>query len=406
MAAHSTLGASSAERWMACPGSVAATSGLPDTSSAFAHEGTCAHYLGERCLTEGVTPDNYLNEVITLPEGDRSEGMPDEFTVSKEMVKNVAVYVDFCNALGGEMFIEQRLDYSRWVEGGFGTGDCLNFDEETGTLDVTDLKYGQGIKVYSEDLDGSKNKQLMLYGLGAYDLLEMLGFAVLRVRLNVVQPRLDHIATSEVDMKELLTFGKEASEKSKLTFLPDAPFHAGPKQCQWCKLLHKGCEEADRYTKEVALQGFDFLSENSEDLDPAAHVEQVPASRLEKILQNESLVKAVLTKARARAEEMLFAGEAVKGLKVVKGRASKKYSEDEDEIVRRLKSIKHLSAKEVVVVKPISPAVAFKHKGISERWKKANINLIDGKNVVAHESDSREAVNVSATALDGFDLDE
>ena len=407
MAVHSSLGASSAERWMRCPGSVAATAGLPDTSSGFAHEGTCAHYLGELCLSEGVAPTKYLNEVLTLPVGDRSKGMPDEFEVTGEMAKNVAVYVDFCNALGGEIFIEQRLDYSRWVRGGFGTGDCLNFDESTGVLDVTDLKYGQGIKVYSEDLEGDKNKQLMLYGLGAYDLLQMLGFSVLAVRLNVVQPRLDHISTAEVTIAELLTFGKEAGEKAELTFLPDAPLNAGPKQCQWCKLktTDDGCKEADRFVKDVALQGFDFLAEDASDLDAAAHVDRVPASRLEKIIQNEAMVKAVLTKARERAETMLFAGETVKGLKVVKGRASKQYAEDLDEVTRRLKSIKHLSAKEVVVVKPISAAVAFKHKGISERWKKANIIFVDGKNTIAHEDDKRDAVNISATALEGFEIE-
>ena len=48
--AHSRLGASKAARWMACPGSVAACEGLPDSSSAYADEGTAAHQHVEDAL--------------------------------------------------------------------------------------------------------------------------------------------------------------------------------------------------------------------------------------------------------------------------------------------------------------------------------------------------------------------
>jgi hypothetical protein len=47
---HAKLSASGSHRWMACPGSIKAEDGYPETSSVFAEEGTRAHELADRCL--------------------------------------------------------------------------------------------------------------------------------------------------------------------------------------------------------------------------------------------------------------------------------------------------------------------------------------------------------------------
>lgn len=403
MAAHSSLGASSAERWWACPGSVELSKGLPDTASEYAHEGTCAHYLGELCLTKEVHPKKYLDKTLELPEGDRTPGLPDTFKVTREMVDNVATYTDFARNLGGDLYVEQRLDYSRWVPGGFGTGDTLAYVHETQTLHVADLKYGQGVKVYAVDLDGSENKQLMLYGLGAYALLELLGMPVLKVELHIIQPRLDHISSVEVTMPRLLEFGKEARERALMTQDPDAELNPSPKACQWCKVKDSefGCSAFDEYVKDEALQGFDFLSEDLDE-DPKEYADSVPLSRLEKIIMNEPLVTKMMKQARERAEQKILEGEAVKGLKLVAGRGSTRYTEDDDAMIVKLKAIKHISAKSVVTVKPITAAKARDRKDISDRWKKMFIEKVEGKPTVAHESDKRPALSPAADALDGF----
>jgi hypothetical protein len=41
------------------------------------------------------------------------------------------------------VLIEQRVDFSRWVEQGFGTADCIIIAD--GTLRVIDYKYGLGV---------------------------------------------------------------------------------------------------------------------------------------------------------------------------------------------------------------------------------------------------------------------
>ena len=61
--------------------------------------------------------------------------------------------------------VEQRLDFSRWVKDGFGTGDAIIVAD--GTLRIVDMKYGTGVSVSAEN-----NSQMRLYALGA---LEMFG---------------------------------------------------------------------------------------------------------------------------------------------------------------------------------------------------------------------------------------
>ena len=40
------------------------------------------------------------------------------------------------------VLVEQRLDFSRFVEEGFGTGDCVIIAD--GTLEIVDYKHGKG----------------------------------------------------------------------------------------------------------------------------------------------------------------------------------------------------------------------------------------------------------------------
>lgn len=62
--AHAKFSPSSAEKWMTCPGSIAMEEGLPDSSSAFADEGTAAHFLASESLKNEVHPATYIDRTI------------------------------------------------------------------------------------------------------------------------------------------------------------------------------------------------------------------------------------------------------------------------------------------------------------------------------------------------------
>jgi hypothetical protein len=96
---------------------------------------------------------------------------------------------------GHALLIEQRIDLTRYIEGGFGTNDAIIIAD--GTMEVIDLKYGKGVPVFATD-----NPQLKLYGLGALWANE-LSYDIHTVRLSIVQPRLDSISTGGIDVQDL-----------------------------------------------------------------------------------------------------------------------------------------------------------------------------------------------------------
>ena len=62
------------------------------------------------------------------------------------------------------VLVEQRLDFSRWVPEGYGTGDCLIVADDT--LTVIDYKHGLGVLVDAEKK--SPDDVLCLGGAGSF----------------------------------------------------------------------------------------------------------------------------------------------------------------------------------------------------------------------------------------------
>jgi hypothetical protein len=61
---HSPYGPSSAARWIACPGSVQAQEGIPDTESPYAAEGHAAHALAEKALKTGRPCSDWIGTLF------------------------------------------------------------------------------------------------------------------------------------------------------------------------------------------------------------------------------------------------------------------------------------------------------------------------------------------------------
>ena len=98
--APAILGASSAARWMNCPGSVQLAESLPeqDTTTKYAAEGTVAHALAELALRMGVDPVMYVGKKIDGMKG------------TMEMALAVGVYVDKVNTLSKSSNAEPKLE--------------------------------------------------------------------------------------------------------------------------------------------------------------------------------------------------------------------------------------------------------------------------------------------------------
>ncbi len=163
MGAHALLSASSSHRWLACPPSTRLCEKYEDKGSEYAAEGTDAHTLCEYKLRKA------LGQEVTDP-------TPDLTYYGSEMENCASEYAEYVVELYEEVkkickdpvvLIEQRLDYSRFVESGFGTGDCVIVGD--GTLYVVDYKHGKGVEV-----SAIENPQMMCYALGALELFDSL----------------------------------------------------------------------------------------------------------------------------------------------------------------------------------------------------------------------------------------
>ncbi len=160
MGRHALLSASSSHRWLNCPPSARLCEGYEDKGSEYAQEGTDAHSLCE----------HKLKLALGMETTDPTDSLS---FYDEEMEECACGYAAYVMELVEEakktckdpvVLIEQRLDFSRFVEEGFGTGDCVIIAD--GTLYVIDYKHGKGVEVSAVD-----NPQMMLYALGALELL-------------------------------------------------------------------------------------------------------------------------------------------------------------------------------------------------------------------------------------------
>ena len=307
---------SAANRWLNCPGSVLATKDLPDTTSPYAEEGTLAHELAE------IKVKLEFGQIGTYEYGKRHEKISAHRLYQKEMEEHTDRYLDqireYINALSDPdpmVMVEQRVDMTKWAEGSFGTADCLiAFD---GGLAVFDFKYGKGVPV-----DAARNPQLMMYGLGAYNLVRYL-YRVDFVDLNIVQPRLGRYSMYHVDIGELLEWGDAVEHKAKAALSGAADTYAGD-WCRFCKL-----KAACRTRAESAIEAVEDFREI------AASVDQLDLITLGGLLDKGKELDAWVRDAEEYALAQALQGEKIGGHKLVAGRGKRTWS-DEDSALKAL----------------------------------------------------------------------
>ncbi len=197
MTAHAKLSASGSARWLSCTGSVKAESTLPNTTTPYAMEGTAAHELADMCLSDGLSPHDYINQHIA--------GIP----VDEEMADHVASYVAYVKSFSGIHFYEVRVDFSEWIPNGFGTSDAIVIDEKLKTVHVIDLKYGKGLPV-----DAENNSQGMLYALGVLSEYSFI-YDLDHVVIHIYQPRIKNYSSWSISANDLLKWAEWAKAKSR-----------------------------------------------------------------------------------------------------------------------------------------------------------------------------------------------
>ena len=211
---HATLSASSSQRWLNCTPSALLEQLFPNRETNAAAEGTAAHALCEHKLRRALKMQSKK---------------PTSKYHSDEMDEHTDAYVQFVMETLAEarqhcddpvLLMEQRLDFSEYVPGGFGTGDCIIIADNV--LNIIDFKYGQGVLVEAEH-----NTQMMLYALGALHVFEPL-YDIDTVAMTIYQPRRENISTWTIPVTELKDWASEVLvPRARLAAAGDGDFCPG-----------------------------------------------------------------------------------------------------------------------------------------------------------------------------------
>ncbi len=300
MADHAVLSPSSAKRWTECTPSALlnAKASEGETASPYAQEGTDAHLLGQYLIEkEYGIPTEDPTENLTYYNEEMQECAETYLATVKEIMAGVT---------DPTIYVEQRVDFSKWVPDGHGTADCIILSE--GAVHICDYKHGAGVFV-----DATDNVQMKCYALGVIDMFDAI-FDIEEVSMTIIQPRKDNISTWTITKAELLDWAENfLAPRAQLAAKGEGEFVAGP-HCQFCK-VKATCRKRAEANLELAQHEFKLPPELSD--------EEI-AIILERIDDLVSWANDVKEYALTQA----LAGKKYEGFKLVEGRSVRKYTDE------------------------------------------------------------------------------
>lgn len=276
---------------------------MPDSSSSAAEQGTAAHALAEWKLYRALHEARTIKPVSTWIDEEMESLTDDYVAFVQERLRDVRqVCAD------PQVLIEQHLDFSHIVPGGFSTGDCVSIAEPT--LQIIDLKYGQGVMVEAE-----QNPELMLCALGALDAFGSL-YDITEVAVTIYQPRRSNVSTWTISVVELEAWAEQVVKpRAALAASGDGEFASGP----WCRVYKLAPTCRARAEANLTLAKHEFA--------PPAELSD---AEIAQVLAQLPDLKAWAADVEAHALSLAVnQGKSWPGFKLVEGRSIRKYVDEE-----------------------------------------------------------------------------
>ena len=365
---HAILSASSSDRWLHCPPSARLCETYEDKGSDYAAEGTDAHALCEYKLKRALGMDasdptknlTWYNEEME----DCANGYAAYILEMVEAAKE--------SCADPKVLIEQRVDFSHWVEQGFGTADCIIIAD--GTLRICDYKHGLGVLV-----DATDNPQMKCYALGALELFDDI-YDIDNVSMTIYQPRRQNISTFEISKDALYRWADEVLKPTAdLAFAGDGNFLCG-EWCGFCKAKHECRARAEA---NLTLAQYDF------NLPPL-----LEDSEIEYILSRADELVAWASDIKEYALQQAISGKEWAGWKLVEGRSNRKYSNEEAVIQAVTDAGFDPYEKKLLGITAMQKRLG---KSRFDELLTAYIEKPQGKPTLVPESDKRPAMNNAKT---------
>ena len=360
--AHAILSASSAYRWMHCTPSARLEQRFSDQESSAAAEGTAAHAVAEHKLRRAMKFRS--KKPISQYDCDEMDEYTDGYV--QYVLEALAKAREKCQ--DPVLLIEQRLDFSTWVPEGFGTGDALIISEHD--LHVIDFKYGLGVLVEAE-----RNPQMMLYALGALTMFDGL-YDIQTVEMSIYQPRRDNISSWAISVEDLTSWAKDTLQPiARKAYAGDGNYQAGD-WCVFCRARSRCKARATENLKFAALPAPPLLSDDEiGDL----------LGKVDEMIRWGNDLKSYA------ADAAIEHGKEWPGWKVVAGRSTRKYTNEEDVIAAAGEAgYKDIFRKTLLPITEMEKLMGKKQfNSILGRY----VRKVPGKPCLVPETDKRPAIH-------------
>lgn len=375
---HAILSASAAHRWLHCTPCVRLEEQFPVTTSQNAEEGTLAHAIAELKLRK-----KFIEPMSQKTFTTRMNKLKKHELYQNEMQEHTDTYIDYLTECAMRfqnsptVSAESKLDFSEWVPDGYGTADCVMVGDTV--LQIADFKYG------FKPVKAENNEQMRLYALGALRMFGMI-YPIERVRMAIIQPRINSITESEMQVGELLQWANEVVKPAAaLAYEGKGEYRAG----DWCVFCRAKSQcRARAQDKQVLMDDFG---------NPQTHTPK------EKGLLTDAEIGALLTQAepfvkwlsdlQGYALKAVLEGKEIPGWKVVEGRSARTFSNQDAAFA----ALQAAGFKEALLYerKPLTLTAVEKLVGKAEFEKLCGAYVVrpQGKPNLVPESDVRKPYN-------------
>ena len=355
---HRVTSPSGVAKWSGCTASMIGINAArkTDTDSEAAIEGTLAHALLELSVRSRTSPleihfapyidmdqdsERTLNRILNNEHN--SEKVKEfakechrrltECDYTDEMRQEVEKCYQRIEAYRNEGYeIRSELEVSLEPVFGHthcdGTSDIVAYNPTTEHLIIADLKYGAGNLVSPEE-----NDQATLYGIGT---IATLNIQPKKVTLVIMQPRIGNGVWKFWDipegyLEERTEFLKVKSiEALQAMVTGEGVYSPSDKACLWCFKKTKCKARYELFTKKV--QDIFELAGVTMDTTHELDIGSIESDKLSEILMIAPFAEAIINDAKKELYDRASKGMPIGKFKRVKGKKSRKWDGEEDEV--------------------------------------------------------------------------
>lgn len=395
---HSPVGASAAQRFVDCPGSVVISQGCVDDNDEFSAPGSAAHALSEKCLLKGAAPWNYISwwyhkesDTLVRSLDDTGADDPNDFIqIDKDMADAADIYVSNLRQRHGFKKLPEQHAY---VEKEFycpdlhpmfwGMSDWVLLEPDERVLHIEDYKHGAGIVV-----EAKWNYQMLYYACG---IIHSMGLwdDVDKIIIHIAQPRGFHWAgpirqwaISIDELERWLDVFLLPAMKDALRQDPKYPdFHTG-EHCRFCP--------ARGYQCPGIMADIERIEEMYNEMGGAG---KLSGDQLGEFLTLFEVIKIAAKTHRDTAFHRKMAGNDIPGQKLVNSRSNREWNEGTE-----AKAKKEFGSKAYEPKKLLSPAKMEKLP-LGEDFAKRYSSKPDAGLTLVPTTDNRREVSRDTKSL-------